>query len=241
MGATFQNAILFVSYDATLRYLNDNQDHTQARSRDAGLNTFVAGAIAGGLCTFVTTPIELIKVLQQVDRQKGGESTLRVARNLFKTGGLRSLFRGFNVTLLRDMPSYGLYYASYEWSRETIREKVCGGHLTVMGQLLAGGVAGVATWFAVYPVDIVKTRLQIQTVSSKELPYAGFVDCCRRTYAEGGARVFTRGLGATIFRGFFLSCKSFFPHPRSPAFVSLSLLPYVLCHLCHCLLFLFAI
>ncbi len=71
-------------------------------------------------------------------------------------------------------------------------------------QLAAGGLAGVLTWASVYPLDIVKTKLQIQATSAAVKAgdvYSGVWDCLRKTYQEGGSRALTRGLMATLIRG----------------------------------------
>ena len=71
-------------------------------------------------------------------------------------------------------------------------------------QLIAGGVAGVLAWLMVYPVDVVKSRLQ--AVGASASPYTGgTLQCARATLAEEGARVFVRGLGPTLGRAFIVN------------------------------------
>lgn len=70
--------------------------------------------------------------------------------------------------------------------------------------LVAGGLAGVNCWICCYPVDVVKTRLQAQTSSSK-VAYNGSWDCFRKSVKNDGASVLFRGLGSTLFRAFIVN------------------------------------
>lgn len=72
---------------------------------------------------------------------------------------------------------------------------------------LAGGTAGVLAWLMVYPADVIKSR--IQATCAQESRYKGIVDCAVRSYREEGWRVFTRGMGSTLSRAFFVNAAIF--------------------------------
>ncbi|GBF97772.1 mitochondrial arginine transporter [Raphidocelis subcapitata] len=75
-------------------------------------------------------------------------------------------------------------------------------------QLLAGGLAGMLAWLSVYPLDLIKSRIQAQPAAASQ--YAGAWDCAVRSFREeGGAAVFTRGLGATLGRAFVVNAAIF--------------------------------
>ncbi len=56
---------------------------------------------------------------------------------------------------------------------------------------LTGLVAGSVGAFAVYPIDVVKTRMQNQTVSNQL--YSNGFDCWRQLWKQGGIKSFYRG------------------------------------------------
>jgi hypothetical protein len=63
----------------------------------------------------------------------------------------------------------------------------------------AGSLAGIAGWVFVYPIDVIKTKIQ----SEPSLIWKDRVSCYqmyRRLLKESGPSVFTRGFGATILR-----------------------------------------
>lgn len=48
------------------------------------------------------------------------EMTARVVKN----HGISGLYRGWNVTALREVPSFGLYFAAYDIIRDTLVESL---------------------------------------------------------------------------------------------------------------------
>ena len=81
--------------------------------------------------------------------------------------------------------------------------------------LLCGGIAGCVTWLSIYPLDVIKTRVQTQphVLEAPLLPAAaaggcggggggggggenfGAWGCAKNAYREGGVKVFFNGLG----------------------------------------------
>jgi solute carrier family 25 carnitine/acylcarnitine transporter 20/29 len=76
-----------------------------------------AGAFSAVPTTLFMAPSERIKVLMQIQGQ-GGEQKykgpLDAVRQVYKEGGLRSIFRGTGATLLRDSPGSAAYFIAYE-------------------------------------------------------------------------------------------------------------------------------
>ena len=69
------------------------------------------------------------------------EMTARVVKN----HGVAGLYRGWNVTALREVPSFGLYFAAYDIIRDTLVESLP----TIpnwTSSVVAGGISGALTW-----------------------------------------------------------------------------------------------
>lgn len=66
------------------------------------------------------------------------------------------MYRGLTITLLRDAPVNGVYIYTYEYIREKLhpgcRES---GQENLNSTLVAGGLAGVASWVSSYPLDVI--------------------------------------------------------------------------------------
>lgn len=174
----------------------------------------LGGFGTGALQSLILSPVELVKIrlqLQNVqaklphqvlDSHKG---PLSVAKNIWKTEGLRGMYRGLTITVLRDAPAHGFYFWTYEYMREQLHPGCSkSGQESLRTMLLAGGFAGVASWVSCYPLDVVKTRLQAQS-PYVPLKYNGIVDCFRKSVNEEGYHVLWRGLGTAVSRAFVVN------------------------------------
>ncbi|KAI0478406.1 mitochondrial carrier domain-containing protein [Xylariaceae sp. FL0804] len=167
-----------------------------------------AGFFSAVPMTAITAPFERVKVILQVQdqRRKPGEPArysggLDVVRQLYREGGLRSIFRGSAATLARDGPGSAAYFATYETIKRRLTPRdpetgrPSGDNLSLKAVMVAGGAAGVAMWIPVFPVDTVKSRLQ--TAEGPGVSVGGVV---RELYARGGVRAFFPGFGPALAR-----------------------------------------
>lgn len=71
------------------------------------------------------------------------------------------------------------------------------GAATWVAPLLGGAAAGAAAWVPVYPIDVVKTNVQMEIDGGRR---EGFVGVAKRLWAKGGAAIFWDGLGPKLAR-----------------------------------------
>lgn len=211
LGYGALNALLFVSYNRSEAALN-----TAFNTQSNLWTTWLAGAI-GGLATWVvSTPTELIKCRAQLSSHP--ESSWSIAKQVLKTEGIRGLYFGGVVTALRDSVGYGFYFWSYELTSkwvESSRPNASGFSQDAAKVLFCGGLAGVVTWASIFPLDVIKTRVQAQTFDTATTPLLGSslssqrrlgaLEIARDAYREGGTRVFFRGLTVCSVRAFFVN------------------------------------
>ncbi|KAI1876699.1 uncharacterized protein JN550_000771 [Neoarthrinium moseri] len=168
--------------------------------------TSAAGFFSAIPMTAITAPFERVKVILQVQGQrlKPGEEPkykggMDVVRQLYREGGVRSVFRGSAATLARDGPGSAAYFAAYEYIKRRLTpvDHKTGkpqGDLSLLAVTAAGGAAGVAMWIPVFPVDTVKSRLQ----TAEGNPSIGGV--IRELYGRGGFKAFFPGFGPALAR-----------------------------------------
>lgn len=101
---------------------------------------------------------------------------------------------------------------------------------TAMKVLLCGGIAGIITWASVFPLDVVKTKLQAQTgghfhaaVPSDTRPLLESTardrriltsfEIAKRAYQTEGLKTFYRGLGVCSLRAFIVNAVQVCRHP----------------------------
>lgn len=80
-------------------------------------------------------------------------------RQLLKTGGITSLYRGLGATFIRGIPQAGLYFMTYDLLKKAFAP-ADGSALTPIRTLLAGGLTGVINWVFMLPADVIKSRIQ---------------------------------------------------------------------------------
>ena len=80
----------------------------------------------------------------------------------------------------------------------------------VLALLAFGGISGSVGATSVYPLNLVRTRLQASGSSGHPQRYMGPWDVVTRTYQRDGWRGFYRGLFPTLAKVcfFFLQCRS---------------------------------
>jgi solute carrier family 25 carnitine/acylcarnitine transporter 20/29 len=89
-----------------------------------------------------------------------------------------------------------------------------------MKVLLCGGLAGVITWASIFPLDVIKTRVQTQILypvpaqggeqsallqPNAQMPRMTSIEIAKQAYRTEGAGVFFRGLGICSVRAFVVN------------------------------------
>lgn len=98
-----------------------------------------SGIASGFIRTTIITPLEYYKInLQQQLKPKFSNS-----------------YKNMIPVVVKEVPSATIYYTTYHYLKE--KENPI---------LLSGAIAGVSSWFSVYPLDTIKTRLQSGSATS---------------------------------------------------------------------------
>ncbi|CAG0925398.1 unnamed protein product, partial [Notodromas monacha] len=106
-----------------------------------------------------------------------------LTRHIMRTGGFRGMFCGLSSTMAREMGGYFFFFGGYEFTRGMLTpEGKSKDDIGILRTIVAGGVGGMTLWTVVFPFDVVKSRVQIQ--SSNE----GLLQVMRHIYkTEGGS------------------------------------------------------
>ncbi|WVQ76882.1 hypothetical protein IAR50_006556 [Cryptococcus sp. DSM 104548] len=139
-------------------------------SWDYVLSSGVAGGVAGCVAKTSIAPLDRVKILFQTSnaefRKYAGTplGLLHATKVIYQEGGMRGLFQGHSVTLLRIFPYAGIKYMLYDWfERRLIKTPE---QRTPARFFLSGSVSGVASVLCTYPLELIRVRLAYQTKSS---------------------------------------------------------------------------
>uniref|UniRef100_A0A672HCS3 EF-hand domain-containing protein n=1 Tax=Salarias fasciatus TaxID=181472 RepID=A0A672HCS3_SALFA len=150
----------------------------------------MAGAMAGSVSRTGTAPLDRIKVFRQVHGSSDFTgSVLTSFQVMWKEGGPWSLWRGNGINVLKIAPETAIKFTAYEQIKNVIR----GGNetrtLRVHERFVAGSLAGATAQTAIYPMEVLKTRLTLRKTGQ----YTGIADCAKQMLQKEGVRAFYKG------------------------------------------------
>lgn len=174
--------------------------------------TYIAGACAGIVNTPVTAPVEQLRILSQL---LSGTQPLLITtvKKIYAEQGVKNgIYRGFGITLLREIQAYGVWFLTYETLLQQIidlqhyksREQVSTPEL-----LLSGALAGNALWLSSYPIDVIKSNIQSDGFGKNSKFNGNSLKAVKYIYANHGLRGFWRGIVPCLLRAFPCSAGTF--------------------------------
>ncbi|KFH68945.1 hypothetical protein MVEG_05747 [Podila verticillata NRRL 6337] len=148
--------------------------------------SFVSGATAGIMATACTYPFDLLRTRFAVQREvKVYTGVLQAFRHIYLKDGVKGYYRGMSPALIQVIPYMGIMFGSYDtlkqlasWlktkaandaslsssnpSSNPSSQKSLSHVLLGLEDMLCGAMSGVISKTGVYPLDMVRKRLQIQ-------------------------------------------------------------------------------
>ena len=160
--------------------------------------TMLAAVGSGFVMSVLVAPMEGVKARLQVSTDGNADRRMlpniaRIVRTLGVTGGL---YRGWVPTALCRMTNWA-YFGPYAFVSQKLNPH--GGKASLGTAVVAGSSAGVCYWSVVFPLAVVKNRIQAapDTIPPK---YSGMAAAARDVHAAGGWRGLYRGFLPCILR-----------------------------------------
>lgn len=187
------NATIFSSFACASRL-------AEPHFGDLGKNV-AGGAAAGIASSLILCPSEHVKVRLQsscsLTQQQVYRHSLDAAVQITTAHGISGLYRGLVATIARQVPGFVIYFGAYDCIKKQCNKRL-GKSNDWLGSILAGGTAGSLSWAAIYPFDLVKSRIQSLPLTADCRMY----NVAREVLQTGGWRSMYRGLGITVLRAF---------------------------------------
>ncbi|KTW31433.1 hypothetical protein T552_00077 [Pneumocystis carinii B80] len=122
--------------------------------------TFVSGAIAGTVATTVSYPFDLLRTRFAAQ----GVSKVYISiphsiRSVYISEGIRGFYRGINASILQIIPYMGIVFGVYEGSKTYLLNI---GYSSSLTDAVAGIISGTVGKTFVFPLDLIRKRLQVQ-------------------------------------------------------------------------------
>lgn len=163
-----ENSVLFACYGVCQKFIA-TITNTPDVSQLGTLSNATAGSLASFFSAFSLCPTELIKVKLQCAREVATVSgnkievtASKLIREIVRRNGFFGLFQGLQSTIVREMPGYFVFFGAYEGCRELLKpvgktKEDC----STFSTIVAGAASGIALWSVIYPIDVVKSRIQV--------------------------------------------------------------------------------
>ena len=210
------NAVVFAAYESAKKMMGIKRD--QELTLAQGL---VAGAWAGFVNCIVVTPVELIKIHQQMEGigKRGRQtSAWEITKKIYGADGIRGLYKANGITILRETFGWAARFASYETARVILNNKF--ESLSVVNDFIAGGFSGLVAWVAQYPQDIIKTKLQSDLAGTKYPRHklfrdGGTIACTLEIWRKEGIRGYWTGFSACALRAVIANAFTFLAYEQA--------------------------
>lgn len=164
---------------------------------EMGLNFALVGAscvTAQGTVHWTRTAM----VQQQLAGMRGEQPLGMIAQtaSIWRTEGVRGLYRGFSAAALREATYSSLRFGLYEPFKVLLDTSGGTEELPVWKKVTAGLVAGAGAAAIASPTDL----LMIQMAASKQFPPPSMFQVGREVIAKDGVLGLYKGLGTTVTR-----------------------------------------
>lgn len=200
-----ESAIKFGTFEAAKRFF----------ARVEGVNdttqllkwlTYLAGGLGGVVLQFLVYPIDTLKFRLQClnldSHVKGNALLVRTAQHMLREGGVRLFYKGVFVGLLGIFPYAALDLGTFStiktWlvKRELRKLHVAEDDVRLPNWMVLtlGATSGCFGATVVYPINLLRTRLQAQGTYAHPYTYNGFVDVFSKTWLREGFPGLYKGL-----------------------------------------------
>ncbi|KAL1975916.1 hypothetical protein VTN31DRAFT_4308 [Thermomyces dupontii] len=192
--------VQFAAYRTTTQVLSH-----LPRRLPSWTESFISGAVAGGVATTATYPLDLLRTRFAAQGNDRIYRSLRGAvLDITQNEGPRGFFRGCSAAVGQIIPYMGLFFATYETLRPIVSqfEEFPFG----TGDAAAGVVASVLAKTGVFPLDLVRKRLQVQgphraRYVHRNIPeYSGVFRTIAVILRNQGVRGLYRGLMVSLIK-----------------------------------------
>jgi len=157
----------------------------------------IAGGFAGAVSRTCVSPLERLKILYQVQSSQDVKykGIIKSLVTMGREEGIGGYFKGNGTNVVRMFPYSAVQFASYERFK-TALIKQGEDDLTVWTRLFAGAAAGITSVTVTYPLDLIRTRLSVQTAENWK--YNGIVNCAIVIARTEGPLALYKGINPTV-------------------------------------------
>ncbi|KAF9464486.1 mitochondrial carrier domain-containing protein [Collybia nuda] len=193
-----ESAIKFFAYESSKRAFAKYWDGVEDSRDISGVSRFLSGGIGGISSQLSIYPIETLKTQMMSSTAQQKRTLAEAARHVWGLGGIRAYYRGLTIGLIGVFPYSAIDMSTFEALKLAYLRSTGKDEPGVMALLAFGSISGSVGATSVYPLNLLRTRLQASGSSGHPQKYTGVLDVALKTWERDGWRGFYRGLFPTL-------------------------------------------
>ncbi|RHZ65042.1 hypothetical protein Glove_319g153 [Diversispora epigaea] len=218
-------AVQFLTYQKMqdlFKFIEKRQDNKLIFNKT--LQPFISGAVCGTAATVATYPFDLLRTrfAAQGDK-KIYEGIIHSIQNIRSQEGFYGFYRGISASIIQIIPYMSLTFGSYEFFKKSFQHleenylRLRLNDLKGTEDLISGAMAGIIGKTGVFPLDLLRKRLQIQgpdrskyVIKNVPLYTSSIISCIKQICKEEGFLGLYKGWSPAIVKSAFASAVTFF-------------------------------
>lgn len=193
-----ESAIKFFAYESSKRAFAKYWDKVEDPRDISGISRFLSGGIGGISSQLSIYPIETLKTQMMSSTGLQKRTLVAAARRLWAIGGIHAYYRGLSIGLVGVFPYSAIDMSTFEALKLAYQRSTGAQEPGVLALLAFGSISGSVGATSVYPLNLVRTRLQASGSSGHPQIYTGVLDVAVKTWEREGWKGFYRGLFPTL-------------------------------------------
>lgn len=203
VGSAPGAALFFCTYEYTKELLSQRRRAQQALGGSKGdadwaapIEHMFAASLGEVAACAVRVPTEVIKQRAQAGQYPSSLLTIQAIlsqrRAIGLTGVWMELYRGWSVTIMREVPFTVIQFPLWEAMKEYRRRTSGRDGISAFESALFGSAAGAVAAGTTTPLDVLKTRMMLAKEKTAMLPLL------KQILKDSGSRAFFAGIGPRI-------------------------------------------
>ena len=197
IGSAPGAALFFSVYEHSKEQINGSD-----KVKNPMYGHMLAASFGEAAACLIRVPTEVLKQNMQTSGKKLGETWKTIIAqkesNAFASSILGGLYRGYGITLMREIPFAFIQFPIYEKMKISWAKYQNILQVSPVQAALCGSISGAIAAAFTTPLDVIKTHLMIGK-DSKGVVYHSAIDVAQRIIQNEGWRTLLRGIEPRVF------------------------------------------
>ncbi|XP_033100402.1 mitochondrial thiamine pyrophosphate carrier-like [Anneissia japonica] len=189
---------------------------------------FFCGGIAGCVSTCVSQPVDVLRTrLVSQGEPKVYKGIRHAVGMMYKEGGIQTFYKGLTPTIIQLFPYTGLQFGFYSFFKTAWNSAISkNNEIGSIASGLCGSAAGFCSKITVYPLDLIKKRLQVQGFEEARKSFgsvqkcSSLLDCICSIARHEGLGAFYKGLSPSLLKAVVTAGLTFSVYEQTCAILS---------------------